>query len=74
MQKDKIKKIIKFEKVLKKFCRDIGFDQKTLLGMLLGGQSDPMSCRKDYQSNSKESINAMIGRESEPINTGIAAQ
>jgi hypothetical protein len=36
MQKDKIKKIMKFEKIMKKFCKDIGLDKKTLLNMMLG--------------------------------------
>jgi hypothetical protein len=35
-QKDKIQKILKFEKIMKKFCKDIGLDKKTLLTMLLG--------------------------------------
>jgi hypothetical protein len=36
-QKEKIKKIIKFEKIMKKFCKDIGVDKKTLLTMFIGG-------------------------------------
>ena len=36
-QKDKVKKIVKFEKIMKRFCKDIGVDKKILLQMFLGG-------------------------------------
>lgn len=38
IHRDKIKKILKFEKVMKKFCKDIGIDKKTLMNMMLGGR------------------------------------
>ena len=47
MQKDKIRKIMKFEKVMKKFCKDIGLDKKTLLNMMLGTANQEDSNRKD---------------------------
>ncbi len=57
-QKDKVKKIIKFEKIMNMFCKDIGLDKKSLLYLLLGGAEggpnpNEMSDRKDnkmYQS------------------------
>ena len=30
-QREKLKKIMKFEKIMKKLCKDIGIDKKTLL-------------------------------------------
>lgn len=30
---------MKFEKIMKAFCKDIGIDKKSLLNMLLGEQS-----------------------------------
>lgn len=59
---------MKFEKVMKKFCKDIGIDKKTLMNMLLGNHEE--TNRKE-QNNSKD--NATI-KESGPINTGVAAQ
>jgi len=29
---------MKFEKVMKKFCKDIGIDKKTLMTMVIGGK------------------------------------
>lgn len=37
VHKDKIKKIMKFEKVMKKFCKGIGIDKRTLLSIIGGG-------------------------------------
>jgi hypothetical protein len=36
-QKEKIRKIMKFERMMKQFCREIGIDKKTLLTMFMGG-------------------------------------
>ena len=34
MNKDKVRKILKFEKVIKKFCERIGIDQQAMLQVL----------------------------------------
>jgi hypothetical protein len=55
VHKEKIKKIMKFEKVMKKFCREIGIDKATLMSMIVGrnngeegaGKNDLNSSRKD---------------------------
>ena len=44
MQKEKLRKIIKFEKVMKQFCRDIGIDKKTLFSLIVGNKE---SAQKD---------------------------
>lgn len=63
---------MKFEKIMKKFCKDIGLDKNTLLNMMLGTSNLEDSNRKD-QNSSKENISMTIGKESGPINTGVAA-
>ena len=35
-QKEKIRKIMKFEKMMKKLCKDIGVDKRTLLSIFSG--------------------------------------
>jgi hypothetical protein len=79
-----VKKIIKFEKIMNKFCKDIGLDKKSLLYLLLGGAEGgqnphELSDRKDnkmYQSLGGSIQDQPNGRESGggTINTGIAAQ
>jgi hypothetical protein len=77
-----VKKIIKFEKIMNKFCKDIGLDKKSLLYLLLGGsEANPheFSDRKDnkmYQSIGGTLHEQPNGRESGggTINTGVAAQ
>jgi hypothetical protein len=32
-QKEKVRKIIKFEKIMNRLCKDIGVDKKTLLSI-----------------------------------------
>ena len=84
VHKEKIKKIMKFEKIMKKFCREIGIDKKTLLSIIGGnpktnngtleeGRLDYSSYKiGDGLSNSKENIKSDFAGEG-VINTGIAA-
>lgn len=55
-QKEKIKKIIKFEKIMKKFCKDIGVDKKTLLTMFIGGVAQVDGSNVRNESGKKETI------------------
>jgi len=76
VHKDKIKKIMKFEKIMKKFCKDIGLDKRTLMTMMLGGKDIDSSATKDPSSSRKDghhSLIASVVKESGTINTGIAA-
>ena len=85
VHKDKIKKIMKFEKVMKKFCKDIGIDKRTLISIIGGGTKtnngtledggrEYSSSRKgDRLSSSKDNIRSDIAGGG-VINTGIAAQ
>ena len=50
-QKEKIKKIMKFEQMMKRLCREVGIDKKTLFTMFLG-ESAPQ--RHELESGSKE--------------------
>jgi hypothetical protein len=34
-QKEKIRKILKFEKIMKKLCKDVGLDKKTLFSIFI---------------------------------------
>ena len=72
---------MKFEKVMKKFSKNIGIDHKVLLSMLLGNQADdnssskePQNSHKEPQSAQKENLSEKINKEIEPLNTGVAAQ
>ena len=85
VQKEKIKKIMKFEKIMKKFCKEIGVDKKTLLTIIGGGAKTNNGTlednRVDYSSykvgdgvfHSKDNIKADFAGEGF-INTGVAAQ
>lgn len=59
VHKEQIRKIMKFEKVMKKFCKEIGIDKRTLLTMMLGKNSledlknDLSSSRKDLLSQQR---------------------
>lgn len=66
---------MKFEKILKKFCKDIGVDKKTLLTMMIGGRDLEVSNTKsDLNSSVKEKINQVdtLAKDS-VLNTGVAA-
>ena len=76
-QREKIKKIVKFEQVMKRFCKDIGVDKKTLLSVLLGGEPNSLrtdSGRKELKSRDSSTVNASAVKTIVPINTGVAAQ
>ena len=36
LHRNKVSQILKFEKLMKKFCKSIGLDKKSLLTMMLG--------------------------------------
>lgn len=64
---------MKFEKIMKKFCRSIGIDKRTLLQMLVGvGGSIEDSRRQMDQNLSKDNITLSGGQDQ--LNTGQAAQ
>lgn len=79
-QREKIKKIMKFEQIITSFTKDIGMDRKSLFTMLLGHTSP-----KDKQTITRlddisSSMNgsgikdsSIIKRESHSLNTGVAA-
>lgn len=78
--KEKIRKILKFEKIMKKFCKDVGVDKMTLMTMMLGknaveeiqNKNEFSSSRKDPFSIQKD--NKDITPHQAGINTGQAAQ
>lgn len=79
-QREKLKKILKFEQILQRFTKDIGIDRKSLFTMLLG-QSSPSSKhtfnRIDDSASSKNDSGAkevLKQRDSQNLNTGVAAQ
>lgn len=46
---------MKFEKVMKKFCRDIGIDKMTLMTMILGKNNvDEVMSKNDFSSSRKD--------------------
>lgn len=62
---------------MKKFCKDIGLDKRTLLTMLLGEGKEVghNSSRKDQLNSISKDLGSSIAKESGGIvNTGIAAQ
>ena len=73
---------MKFEKIMKKFCREISVDKVTLLTMLIGKNNmddiisknggDFSSSRKDPFSQSKDNLNTKDSAGAN-INTGQAA-
>ena len=73
---------MKFEKVMKKFCKEIGIDKMTLMTMMLGkngieelsSKNEFSSSRGDPFSQQKEKNNFKEGGASTTINTGQAAQ
>lgn len=83
MHKDKVRKIIKFEKMMKKFCKSVGVDKKTLLTMMLGNgkdlensnakNNDMNSSRNGNLLNKDSGTNSTV-KDSGIINTGVAAQ
>jgi hypothetical protein len=78
MHKDKIKKILKFEKIMKKFCKDVGIDKRTLMTMMLGGKDLESSNTKNEFNSSRKDLNKdstanSIIKDSININTGVAA-
>jgi hypothetical protein len=61
---------------MKKFCKDIGLDKKTLLTMLLGEGKEvgSNSSRKDLQNSISKDMSSITAKESGgTVNTGIAA-
>jgi hypothetical protein len=84
VHKDKIKKIMKFEKVMKKFCRGIGIDKRTLLSIIGGGLKtnngtleegvrEFSSSRKGEGMSSSKDHTRSDAAGGGAINTGIAA-
>jgi hypothetical protein len=69
---------MKFEKLMKKFCKDIGVDKKTLLTMMLGNQGgrdlESSNAKTDPVHSNKESGANSTVKDSGIINTGVAAQ
>lgn len=53
MHKHQIKKIMKFEKVMIKFCKEIGLDKRTLIAMMLG-KSSIEDFKNELSSSRKE--------------------
>ena len=46
---------MKFEKVMKKFCRDIGVDKRTLMAMMIGRDNlDELTIKNDLSSSRKD--------------------
>lgn len=45
-QREKVKKIIKFEKIMKKLCKDLGIDKKSLFSIFV-----PQSSSKDVEES-----------------------
>ena len=46
---------MKFEKVMKKFCRDVGVDKMTLMTMILGkANADDLVSKNDFSSSRKD--------------------
>jgi hypothetical protein len=61
---------------MKKFCKNIGLDKKTLLTMLLGEGKDggSNSSVKDHQNSTSKELTSITNKEAGgPVNTGIAA-
>jgi hypothetical protein len=48
-QREKLKKIMKFEKIMKRLCKDIGIDKKTLLSIFI----NPSQVKEVEGSNAK---------------------
>jgi hypothetical protein len=79
-QREKIKKIMKFEQIITTFTKEIGMDRKSLFTMLLG-QTSPKEkqsiSRLDDSASSKNDSGrkdqSLIKRESHSLNTGVAA-
>ncbi|CDW85759.1 UNKNOWN [Stylonychia lemnae] len=78
LHKEKIVKIMKFEKVMKKFCKNVGVDKLTLLTMLVGKSNIEEFMNKNELSSRKDSLNQsrenLITKDSIQMNTGQAAQ
>ena len=48
-----MKKIVKFEKIMKKFCKELGIDKFTLMTMILGKNNIEDALNKNELSNSR---------------------
>lgn len=82
-QKEKVTKIIKFEKIMNRLCKDIGVDKRTLLSIFGGTDNIPSKVSELESSNIKNDHKDKISRESgslqnlatplQHINTGQAA-
>lgn len=68
---------MKFEKVMKKFCKDIGLDKKTFLNMMLGTSTTNFeeSTKKEHNSSKDNlSLNTVTKEGGTGVlNTGVAA-
>lgn len=77
--KEKIRKIMKFEKIMKKFCKDVGVDKTTLMTMMLGKNVvDEMTNKNEFSSSRKDPFShSKDNKDHTPhqgnINTGQAA-
>jgi hypothetical protein len=65
-QKEKVRKIIKFEKIMNRLCKDIGVDKKTLLSIYGHSASDNVHSKvSDLESSTvKNERKDHISRES----------
>lgn len=48
-----MKKIVKFEKIMKKFCKELGIDKVTLMTMILGKNNIEEALNKNDLSHSR---------------------
>ncbi|TNV85687.1 hypothetical protein FGO68_gene15257 [Halteria grandinella] len=81
-QKEKIRKLMKFERIMKKLCRDIGVDKKTLFSIFMGPlghtgkEIDAISSKNDsgFKNQFNNSRDSVEHNQSHQVNTGVAAQ
>jgi hypothetical protein len=63
-QKEKIRKIIKFEKIMKKLCKDIGVDKRTLLSIFTGDLNHNNIASKNFElDNSIIKVNESVTKD-----------
>ena len=56
MNKEKVRKILKFEKVIKKFCEQIGIDQQAMLRVLYPDKERKQQTNQETLNSQSESI------------------
>jgi len=55
---------MKFEKIMSRFCKDIGIDKKTLLSMFIGVSFNHKTDLEESSIKNGSAIKESIGRES----------